>query len=139
MDNEKFNTYCSLIFVELAFTSTKFVKQLSEKYKELHDVIVKLVETPSVENQEHLQSLFGHNEESLKKYVHDYLLANESEFDWTTFLDKYEVTPVAGRFYKIDKTEQAYSDLIQKMKTERWVFSYMSVAVEDNSYVVFFA
>tara|TARA_B100002019_G_scaffold164785_1_gene142303 strand:+ start:1040 stop:1459 length:420 start_codon:yes stop_codon:yes gene_type:complete len=139
MDNEKFNTYCSLIFVELAFTSTKFIKQLSEKYKELHDIIVKLVETPSTENQEHLQSLFSHNEESLKKYVHDYLIENESEFNWTTFLDKYEVTPVAGRFFKIDKTEQAYADLIQKMKTERWVFSYMNVAVEENSYVVFFA
>ena len=64
MDNEKFNTYCSLIFVELSFTSGKFVKELATKYKELHDVIVKLVSTPTQENQEHLQNLFAHNEES---------------------------------------------------------------------------
>ena len=42
MDNEKFNTYCSLIFIELVFTSSKFVKQLGEKYKELNDIITKL-------------------------------------------------------------------------------------------------
>ena len=114
MDNEKFNTYCSLIFVELAFTSTKFIKQLSEKYKELHDIIVKLVETPSTENQEHLQSLFSHNEESLKKYVHDYLIENESEFNWTTFLDKYEVTPVAGRFLKLIKQNKHMQTLYKK-------------------------
>ena len=139
MDNEKFNTYCSLIFVELSFTSGKFVEELATKYKELHDVIVKLVSTPTQENQEHLQNLFAHNEESLKKYVHDYLLANETEFNWTTFLNKYEVVPVAGRMFKIEKTEQAYADFVQKMKTDRWVFSFMNVAVDADSYVIFFA
>ena len=139
MDNEKFNTYSSLIFVELAFTSKKFVKELADNFKELHGVIAQLIETPSSENQYHLQNLFAHNEESLKKYLHEYLLANESELNWTTFLNKYEVIPVAGRLFKIEKTEKAYAEFVQRMKNERWVFSFMNVTSDEASYTILFA
>lgn len=139
MDNEKFNTYCSLIFIELVFTSSKFVKQLGEKYKELNDIITKLATTPTTENQEYLQELFKHNEKSLKKYLHNYLMATDSEFNWTTFLNKYEVVQVAGRFFKIQKTEAAYNEFVRKMKTDRWVFSYMSVSESEENYTIFFA
>ena len=94
MDNEKFNTYCSLIFVELSFTSGKFVKELATKYKDISILAEKLHNSPTDENKEHLQNLFAHNEDNFQKYVHDYLLANETEFNWTTFLNKYEVVPV---------------------------------------------
>lgn len=139
MDNEKFNVYSSLIFVELLYTSKKFVTKLSENYSELHDIIKKLIESPSTENQEHIISLYSHNENNLKSFLHSYLKENESEFNWTNFLNKYEVTPVAGRFFKIDKTDQAYYDFVEKMKAERWVFSYMSVAVDADEYIIFFA
>lgn len=139
MDTEKFNTYSSLVFVELAFTSKKFIQALSNDFKDLHEVITKLVSTPSSENQEHLQNLFAHNEVSLKKYLHDYLTQNENEFNWTTFLDKYEVLPVAGRLFKIEKTEQAYADFVERMKNERWVFSIMNVISDENSYTILFA
>ena len=39
--------------------------------------------------------------------------------------------------FKIEKTEQAYADFVQKMKTDRWVFSFMNVAVDADSYVIF--
>lgn len=139
MDNEKFTTYASLIFIELSFTSKKFVKELEDQYKELHEIISKLVATPSKENQEHLENLYTHNEESLKKYVHAYLLKNENEFNWTTFLNKYEVTRVAGKFFKIEKTNEAYAKFVNTMREERWVFSFMSVAAEDDCYTIFFA
>ena len=139
MDKDKFNIYSSLIFIELIYTSSKFVKKVCENYKELNDIIKTLLKEPSAENQEHLQSLYSHNEENLKKFLHNYLKENENEFNWTTFLNKYEVTQVAGRFFKIKKTEEAYYEFVQKMKQDRWVFSYMSVASEDDSYVIFFA
>ena len=49
--------YCSTYFVELSFTSGKFVKELATKYKE-HDVIVNSVNHGTQENQEHLLQIY---------------------------------------------------------------------------------
>jgi hypothetical protein len=139
MDNEKLNTYSSLIFIELVFTSKKFLSEIKKNFEKLHEVIETLTKSNSEENQEHLKSLFFHNEEKLKSFLNDFLKRNESEFNWTTFLNKYEVVHVAGRFFKIDKTEEAYKSFVIDMKKNRWAFNYMSVTSEDDKYVIFFA
>lgn len=139
MDTEKFNTYASMVFVELSFTSKNFAKTLIGEFKELSSGFSGLIATPSAESQKHLQTLFHHNEEKLKSFLHDYLKNNSGEFNWTTFLDKYDVYQVAGKFFKIDKTETAYMEFVKRMRTERWVFSYMSVATDADNYTIFFA
>lgn len=139
MDDNKFNTYCSLIFVDLAFTSKKFISKLSSKYRDISDLVSTLTNSPTQQNQEYLQSIFSHNEDVLKKFIKNYITDSESEFSWEEFLDKYEVTPVAGKFFKIEKTQEAYFEFVNNMKQNRWVFSYMSVTSEDDFYVIFFA
>lgn len=139
MDDNKFNTYCSLIFVDLAFTSKKFISKLSSKYRDISDLVSTLTNSPTQQNQEYLQSIFSHNEDVLKKFIKNYITDSESEFSWEEFLDKYEVTPVAGKFFKIEKTQEAYFEFVSNMKQNRWVFSYMSVISEDDFYVIFFA
>lgn len=139
MDNEKLNTYSSLIFIELVFTSKKFLSEIKKNFEKLHEVIETLTKSHNEENQEHLKSLFFHNEEKLKSFLNEFLKRNESEFNWTTFLNKYEVVQVAGRFFKIDKTEEAYKSFVIDMKKNRWAFNYMSVTSEDDKYVIFFA
>ena len=139
MQSEKFNTYSSLIFVELSFTSGNFNKALVSEFPELADIFKKLTLTPSSESQTHLESLFKHNEDSLKSFLNDYLKENENEFNWTTFLDKYDVTPVAGKFFKIEKTEKAYLDFVHTMQEQRWVFSHMSIAIDKDNFILFFA
>ena len=139
MDTEKFNTYASLVFVELSFTSKKFADTLIGEFKELADGFSSLIATPTEESQGHLQTLFHHNEERLKSFLHDYLKNNSNEFNWTTFLDKYDVYPVAGKFFKIDKTEEAYMDFVLRMRTERWVFSHISMTESSEHYTIFFA
>ena len=54
-------------------------------------------------------------------------------------LNKYEVIPVAGRLFKIEKTEKAYAEFVQRMKNERWVFSFMNVTSDEASYTILFA
>ena len=74
--DEKINTYASLVFVELSFTSKKFVKALAKEFKELAELFQGLITSPTNENQDHLQKLFHHNEEKLKIFLHDYLKKN---------------------------------------------------------------
>ena len=115
------------------------MSEIKKNFEKLHEVIETLIKSSSEENQEHLKSLFFHNEEKLKSFLNDFLKRNESEFNWTTFLNKYEVVQVAGRFFKIDKTEEAYKSFVVDMKKNRWAFNYMSVTSEDDKYVIFFA
>ena len=139
MNTEKFNTYASLVFVELSFTSKKFADALIDEFTELAEGFRSLIANPNEESQSHLQALFQHNEEKLKSFLHEYLKDNSTEFNWTTFLDKYDVTPVAGKFFKIDKTEEAYMEFVLRMRTERWVFSHISITSEPDNYTIFFA
>jgi hypothetical protein len=139
MDTENFNTYASLVFVELSFTSSKFANSITEQFEDLAEIFQQLIKTPSEESQQHLQKVFHHNEEKLKSFLHEYLIKNSSEFNWTTFLNKYEVYPVAGKFFKIDKTEEAYREFVANMSKQRWVFTHMSVTTEENKYTIFFA
>ena len=139
METDKFNIYAYFIIVELSFTSKKFVESLTEEFPELASGFKSLASLPGDESQTHLESLFQHNEDKLKTFLNQYLKDNESDFNWTTFLDKYEVTPVAGRFFKIDKTEDAYMEFVSQMRDNRWVFSHMSVTSDENNYTIFFA
>ena len=139
MDTEKFNTYASLVFVELSFTSKKFANSVTEQFKDLADIFQQLIKTPSEESQQHLQNVFHHNEEKLKSFLHEYLLKNSNEFNWTTFLNKYDVYPGAGQFFKIEKTEEAYREFVVNMGKQRWVFTHMSVASDNDNYIIFFA
>ena len=78
MQSEKFNTYSSLIFVELSFTSSNFTDALVSEFPKLAEVFKKLILTPSSESQAHLESLFKHNEDSLKSFLNNYLKENEN-------------------------------------------------------------
>ena len=73
------------------------------------------------------------------EFTHAYIKNNSTEFDWDLFISRYEVTFVGGKFFEIEKTEQAYAGLIEQMHQEKWVFNHMSVTSDANKYVVFFA
>ena len=86
-----------------------------------------------------MYSVYEKNETTFSEFTHKYIENNSTEFDWNLFISRYEVTFVGGKFFKIEKTEQAYSDLIERMHQERWVFNHMSVTTDGDSYVLFFA
>lgn len=139
MDTEKFNTYASMVFVELSFSSKQFVNEITTKFPDLSEVFIKLVSSVGDESQTHLLNLYTHNKDTLEPFLHDYLKNNEGTFNWTSFLDKYEVTRVAGKFFKIEKTETAYMEFVKTMQRDRWAFSHMSVLSEADTYTIFFA
>lgn len=139
MDNEKFNTYSSLIFVELSFTSKQFIDAITDKFPDLSEVFLKLVGSKESSSKTHLLNLYDHNKSTLEPFLHDFLKDNESTFNWTSFLNKYDVNPVAGRFFKIEKTEEAYMEFVKTMHRDRWAFSHMSVLSEESQYIIFFA
>ena len=139
MTEKNFNTYASLVFVELSFTSKDFSKALIKEFPDLEDVYTKLISDTSETSQSALKSLYNHNEKNLKSFLHKFLKNNEGSFNWTTFLKKYEVTYVAGKYFKIDKNEESYAEFVRNMTNNRWSFSHMSVASEENQYVIFFA
>jgi len=139
MNTEKFNIYSSFIFMELSYISKKFRDLISKKFKDLSEVYINLLTSTSDDSRKHIVSLYASNESVLKPVLHQYLLDNESEFNWTDFLNKYDITPVAGKIFRIKKSDEDYMNFTNRMQSERWIFSYMSVAVDKDEYVIFFA
>ena len=125
--------------MELSYISKKFRDLISEKFKDLSEVYINLLTSTSDDSRKHIVSLYASNESVLKPVLHQYLLDNESEFNCTDFLNKYDITPVAGKIFRIKKSDEDYMNFTNRMQSERWIFSYMSVAVDKDEYVIFFA
>ena len=54
------------------------------------------------------------------------------------FVSRHNTKPVSGRVVRIDKTDQAYGELVTQIHRENWVYRTMSVVAEDDKYVFFF-
>tara|TARA_B100001057_G_C22847185_1_gene949529 strand:- start:823 stop:1242 length:420 start_codon:yes stop_codon:yes gene_type:complete len=139
MKNENFNAYTALMFIDLIVESNNFYEQLVDKFSDLSTLAEKLHNNPTDQNKDLMFSVYEKNEKTFTEFTHAYIKNNSTEFDWDLFVSRYEVTFVGGKFFEIEKTEQAYADLIEQMHQEKWVFNHMSVTSDANKYVVFFA
>jgi len=139
MKNENFNAYSALLFIDLIVDSTNFYTKLVERFEDVQQVAEQLRDNPSDQNKDLMFSVYEQNEDTFKEFTHSYIENNSSEFDWDQLLRNYEVSPVGGKFFKFDKTPEAYEELINRMHNERWVFHHMSITSENDKYVAFFA
>tara|TARA_B100000900_G_scaffold355213_1_gene324353 strand:+ start:362 stop:781 length:420 start_codon:yes stop_codon:yes gene_type:complete len=139
MKNENFNAYSALLFIDLIIESNNFYKQLIDKFPDVQKIADQLHKDPTDQNKDFMFSVYEQNENTFKEFTHSYIQDNSDEFDWDQLLRNYEVTPVGGKFFKFDKTPEAYEELINKMHNERWVFHHMSITSENDKYVAFFA
>ena len=139
MKNENFNAYSALLFIDLITKSTNFYTELVEMFPDIATLVEQLHKNPSDQNKDLVFSVYEQNESTFKEFTHKYIENNSDEYDWDEMLRRYEVNPVAGEFFKFDKTPEAYRAFINRMHTERWVFHHMSITTDDDKYVAFFA
>jgi len=138
MDNNDNYTALALL-LELLTTSQKYVDAYIERFPEQTENALSFSVDPGCSCKEKIIEHFKNNAEALDDLTQTFLQNNPLEINLKEFLRGISVNNVAGRMFKIDKTEEAYSDFIDNMKNNRWAFRYMSVAVDGDKYVFFFA
>jgi hypothetical protein len=138
MDNNDNYTALALL-LELLTTSQKYVDAYIERFPEQTENALSFSVDPGCSCKEKIIEHFKNNAEAVDDLTQTFLQNNPLEINLKEFLQRISVNNVAGRMFKIDKTEEAYSNFIDNMKNNRWAFRYMSVAVDGDKYVFFFA
>jgi len=138
MDNNDNYTALALL-LELLTTSQKYVDAYIERFPVQTENALSFSVDPGCSCKEKIIEHFKNNAEAVDDLTQTFLQNNPLEINLKEFLQRISVNNVAGRMFKIDKTEEAYSNFIDNMKNNRWAFRYMSVAVDGDKYVFFFA
>ena len=127
------------LLLELLTTSQKYVDAYIERFPVQTENALSFSVDPGCSCKEKIIEHFKNNAEAVDDLTQTFLQNNPLEINLKEFLQRISVNNVAGRMFKIDKTEEAYSNFIDNMKNNRWAFRYMSVAVDGDKYVFFFA
>ena len=139
MNEEEFNAYSMLAVMELLATSKTFLNEYITKFPE-NETDARSFSTDNTSPcRTNLISHYNNNIVVVSNFTKEFIVNNSTELNWVEFINKYKTFPASGTRVKIDKTDEAYADLIAQMHRERWVFRYMSIISEEDKYVVFFA
>ena len=134
------NDYITLaLTLELLTTSFKYQEAYISRFPENEEHALSFSVDPNCSCKGKLIDHFKANKEAVDKLNQDFLEKNPTEINLGEFLTRGEIKNVAGRFFKIDKTEEAYAVFVENMKNERWAFKHMSVTTDADSFVIFFA
>jgi len=139
MNESEFNIYGMLAVLELLTSSQKYLDAYTEEYPENKTDALSYSVDPNCSCRENLIKHYNSNTVGVNEFTRTFITNNSTEMNWADFIRRNETHPAAGKLIKIDKTPEAYFNLVQQMHNERWVFRHMNITTDDNSYVIFFA
>ena len=139
MNSENTNYTSLALTLELLTISQKYLEDYIIKFPTMEENALSFSVDPGCSCKNALIEHFKSNTSQVEELNTIFLQNNPTEIDLREFLTKIEVKNVAGKFFKIDKTEEAYANFVQNMQEQRWAFRHISVVSEEDAYVIFFA
>ena len=139
MKKDEISFYGVMLILELIPTSKNYLNSYIQKFPENESDALSYSVDTSCQCKENLINHYNSNAELVNNFNSDFIETNPKEIDWIDFVKRHQVTNVAGSFVKIDKTQEAYQELTDRMSRERWYFRHMSVTSDSENFIVFFA
>lgn len=139
MKSNNINSYGSNLILELILTSELYMNQYIDLFPDMTDSALSFSVDPGCSCRNTIITHYNQNTESVSQFTEKFLAENPTVIDLKQFINKYEKNEVSGKFFKIDKTTEAYANFIKTTQSENWIYNHMSVSTEDDSYVIFFA
>lgn len=124
--------------LELIQTSKSFYDAYIKEYPDNTANALSYSKNPNCSCRNKLTKHYNENKQKVDLFVSSFLNTNPSAINLVEFEQKYKTKPVSGRIVRIEKTDQAYGNLVQTIQNEGWTFRQMSVAVDGDDYVFFF-
>jgi hypothetical protein len=135
-ENQK--KYGVTIVLELIGGSKLFYEAYVKQYPTNLANAMSFSKNPNCTCRNALIKHYNENKPEVDTFTMEFLEEHPSELAIDQFLQKHANKNVVGTIVKIDKTPEAFKDVTNKMQSEKWVFRQMSVAVEDDKYILFF-
>ena len=126
------------VVLELIQTSTLFYDSYTKQYPNNLANALSFSKNPNCTCRNALIKHYNENKQAVDKFTTDFLQEHPSELAYEQFIQKHGTKNMVGQIVRIDKSEEAYKQLSDKIASERWVFRQMSVAIDEQNYVIFF-
>jgi hypothetical protein len=114
------------------------MNQYIDSYPDMMDNALSFSVDPECSCRESIITHYNENTELVSRFTEKFLAENPTVLDLKQFISKYETNEVSGRFFKIEKTEEAYANFIKTTQEENWIYTHMSVTTDIDSYIIFF-
>jgi hypothetical protein len=124
--------------LELIQTSKSFYEKYIKQYPDNTANALSFSKNPNCSCRNKLTKHYNENKQIVDLFVLEFLKQEPNAINLVDFENRHKIKPVSGRIVRIDKTDQAYGDLVKTIQNEGWTFKSMSVAVDGNEYVFFF-
>ena len=136
--NEIQNNYGVQLVLELIQKSSAFYEAYIKEYPNNTANALSYSKNPNCSCRNKLTKHYNENKTTVDSFVNSFLDKNPNEVNLQDFVSRHQTKPVSGRIVRIDKTDQAYGELVNQIHREQWSFRHMSIAIEDDKYVFFF-
>jgi len=124
--------------LELIQTSKSFYEKYIKQYPDNTANALSFSKNPNCSCRNKLTNHYNENKEDVDSFVLSFLKTEPNSINLVDFENRHKTKPVSGRIVKIEKTDEAYGNLVQTIQNEGWAFRSMSVAVDGDEYVFFF-
>ena len=139
MNSNNITKYGGILLLELILKSEDFLNAYIDKFVEMQDSALSFSVDPECSCKDKIIDHYKNNSDVVADFIGKYISRNPSVIDIKDFLMRCESVYVSGKIFKIEKTDQAYSDFVLKIKNEGWNYREMSVAIDENFYIIFFS
>jgi hypothetical protein len=132
------NKYTELVLLELIAKSSSFLEEYCKKYPS-QDVNVRLFNADTkCSCKTDLILFYRDNKNEINRTISEFISNNPSEISLIGIIQSIESKYVGGRVVRIDSSDEAFSNFINKINTEGWLFRSVSTLKEDNSLIFLF-
>tara|TARA_B100002019_G_C21264801_1_gene598776 strand:- start:1863 stop:2285 length:423 start_codon:yes stop_codon:yes gene_type:complete len=132
------NNYGVQLVLELIQNSKPFYEEYIKKYPDNTANALSFSKNPNCSCRSKLTKHYNENKSDVDSFVENFLNKTNDAINLKEFVSRHNTKPVSGRVVRIDKTDQAYGELVTQIHRENWVYRTMSVVAEDDKYVFFF-
>ncbi|NBW58104.1 hypothetical protein EBR43_10075 [bacterium] len=139
MNITKENLYLSKIFLELIQLHDSFKNAVQSAFPSIYADVESFKTNPNCTCRNKIESFVNSNRDSAHTFLDKWYNENENlKINLTEIISKYIVTNVAGKIYRIPRTDDAFAELQKKMVEERWAFRAFNIITEDDGLAIYF-
>jgi hypothetical protein len=124
--------------LELIQTSKSFYESYIKQYPDNTANALSFSKNPNCSCRSKLTKHYNENKQLVDSFILTFLKNEPTAINLVEFEAKHKTKPVSGRVVRIEKTDEAYGNLVRTIHAEGWVYKSMAVAIDGNEYIFFF-
>lgn len=139
MNIDSNSPYFSKVFLEFITRDVKFKNDMQAAFPEIYADIESFKTNPNCSCRSKIETFINSNRSRSLVFIEGWAAANTHvAINFDEIVQKYFVNNVAGKVYRIAKTDEAFAAFYKQTVDEKFVYRAFSVTVEADALAIYF-